>query len=73
MTENRDEGDLHPVLDRVVDQFKKIEDRELREDFRSKIQSFIRMYGYLSQIINFSDIELEKSFVFFQIPEQETS
>jgi len=63
---NRDEGGLHPVLDRVVDQFKKIEDRELREEFRSKIQSFIRMYGYLSQIINFSDIELEKSFVFFK-------
>lgn len=63
---NRDEGDMHPVLDRVVDQFKKIEDRELREDFRSKIQSFIRMYGYLSQIINFTDIELEKSFVFFK-------
>ncbi len=63
---NRDEGDLHPVLDRVVDQFKKIEEREIREDFRSKIQSFVRMYGYLSQIINFSDIELEKSFVFFK-------
>ena len=63
---NRDEGDLHPVLDRVVDQFKKIGEKEIREDFRSKIQSFIRMYGYLSQIINFSDIELEKSFVFFK-------
>ena len=63
---NRDEGDLHPILDRIVDQFKKIEDKEMREDFRSKIQSFIRMYGYLSQIINFSDIELEKSFVFFK-------
>lgn len=63
---NRDEGDLHPVLDRVVDQFKKIEDVDIREDFRSRIQSFIRMYGYLSQIISFSDIELEKSFVFFK-------
>ena len=63
---NRDEGDLHPVLDRVVDQFKKMEDKKIQENFRSKIQSFIRMYGYLSQIINFSDIELEKSFVFFK-------
>ena len=63
---NRDEGDLHPVLDRVVDQFRRIEDVETREDFRSRVQSFIRMYGYLSQIINFSDVELEKSFVFFK-------
>jgi type I restriction enzyme R subunit len=60
----RDEGSLHPMLDRVVDNFNRIDDEEIREDFRSKIQSYIRMYGYLSQIINFTDIELEKSFVF---------
>jgi type I restriction enzyme R subunit len=62
----RDEGNLHPMLDRVVDNFVRIEDKEIREDFRSKIQSYIRMYGYLSQIINFSDIELEKTFVFLK-------
>lgn len=62
----RDEGNLHPILDRVVDNFKRIEDEEIREDFRSKIQSYIRMYGYLSQIINFTDIELEKTFVFLK-------
>jgi len=62
----RDEGNLHPMLDRVVDNFVRIEDNEIREDFRSKIQSYIRMYGYLSQIINFSDIELEKTFVFLK-------
>jgi type I restriction enzyme R subunit len=62
----RDEGSLHPMLDRVVDNFNRIDDEEIREDFRSKIQSYIRMYGYLSQIINFTDIELEKSFVFLK-------
>lgn len=62
----RDEGNLHPMLDRVVDNFNRIEDEEIREDFRSKIQSYIRMYGYLSQIISFTDIELEKSFVFLK-------
>jgi type I restriction enzyme R subunit len=64
--QRRDEGNLHPMLDRVVDNFVRIEDNEIREDFRSKIQSYIRMYGYLSQIINFSDIELEKTFVFLK-------
>lgn len=62
----RDEGLLHPILDRVVDKFKTIEDDEIKEGFKSKIQSYIRMYGYLSQIINFTDIELEKSFVFLR-------
>ena len=63
---NRDEGNLHPILDQVVDKFNSIDDEELREVFRSKIQSYIRMYGYLSQIINFSDIKLEKTFVFLK-------
>jgi len=63
---NRDEGNLHPILDRVVDKFNSIGDDEQKEDFRSKIQSYIRMYGYLSQIITFTDIELEKTFVFLK-------
>ena len=63
---NRDEGNLHPVIDQVVDKFKEIEDEEQREDLRSRIQSYIRMYGYLSQIIDFTDIELEKTFVFLK-------
>jgi type I restriction enzyme R subunit len=63
---DRDEGNLHPILDGVVDKFKSIGDEEVQEDFRSKIQSYIRMYGYLSQIMTFQDIELEKSFVFLK-------
>jgi len=63
---NRDEGNLHPTLDLVVDKFNLIDDDEIKEDFRSKIQSYIRMYGYLSQIITFTDIELEKIFVFLK-------
>jgi type I restriction enzyme R subunit len=62
----RDEGNLHPILDYVVDKFNSIDEDEIKDDFRSKIQSYIRMYGYLSQIINFSDIELEKTFVFLK-------
>jgi type I restriction enzyme R subunit len=74
---NRDEGSLHPILDKVVDQFKKIEDKDQRETFKSNLQRFIRMYGYLSQIVNFKDIELEKSFVFYKylnkkLPKRET-
>lgn len=62
---NRDEGSLHPILDSVVKHIA-IEDDERKEDFRAKIKSYIRLYGYLSQIITFTDIELEKLFVFLQ-------
>ena len=63
---NRDEGSLHPILDRVVDRFQSIDDDDVAEDFRIKIKAYLNMYGYVSQIINFMDIELEKSHVFFR-------
>ena len=62
----RDEGQLHPILDLVVDKWKEIQEEDDRERYRSYLQSYLRMYGYLSQIIKFSDIELEKSFIFFK-------
>lgn len=61
---NRDDSLLHPILDRVVNKFIEIGDKEDQDKFRIKIQTYIKAYGYLSQIINFADIELEKTFVF---------
>jgi type I restriction enzyme R subunit len=62
----RDEGLLHPILDMVVDKWKEIKEEDDQERYRSFLQSYLRMYGYLSQIIKFSDIQLEKSFIFFK-------
>ncbi len=62
----RDEGELHSSLDHVVEKFNAVENCNEREDFRAKIQSYGRMYGYLSQIITFTDIELEKTYVFLK-------
>ena len=62
----RDEGNLHPTIDKIVDRFKKIEDREQREEFKSRTQKYIRLYGYLSQIIRFEDLKLEKTFIFLK-------
>jgi type I restriction enzyme, R subunit len=35
-----------------------------RENFRSNLQKFIRLYGFISQIITFDDVDLEKLYVF---------
>jgi type I restriction enzyme R subunit len=63
---DREEGNLHPVLDEVVDNWNTLNDDEQREDFRLKVSSYIRLYSYLSQIINFKDIELEKHYIFYR-------
>jgi len=56
---------LQPVLDRVVVVWNtKTEDE--KEDFRSLIQAFVRLYGFLSQVISFTDVELEKLYVFLK-------
>ncbi len=53
-----------PILNRVVQRFNEIEDSTEREDCRSTVQSFIRIYSFISQLITFEDIDLEKLYVF---------
>lgn len=52
-------GLLHAKLDPAVQRFKELEE-EQQEEFRHVLQVFLRLYGFLSQIIDFQDIDLEK-------------
>jgi len=54
---------LQPVLDKVVVQWGYKPEPE-REDFRATLQKYIRLYGFVSQIITFEDPDLEKLYVF---------
>jgi type I restriction enzyme, R subunit len=54
---------LQPILDSVATIWGYKPEPE-REDFRSTLQKFIRFYGFISQIITFEDVGLEKLYVF---------
>jgi len=54
---------LQPILDRVVEVWRAKGEDE-REDFRSILQSFVRLYGFISQLITYEDIELEQLYAF---------
>ena len=54
---------LQGILDGVVERWSAL-GREDREAFRSTLQSYIRLYGYISQLITFTDIALEKLYIF---------
>ena len=54
---------LQGVLDCVVEKWSAHEMNE-REEFRSTTQSYIRLYGYISQLITFTDVALEKLYIF---------
>ena len=57
--------ELQPILDTVVEDWRELNEDE-REEFRHQIQSFIRLYGYISQIISFKDLKLEKLYIFLR-------
>ena len=54
---------LQGILDDVVKQWAALETDD-REEFRSTLQSYIRLYGYISQLITFTDVALEKLYIF---------
>jgi len=57
---------LHPIIDVVVDNYNERLNEEEQDEFKSKIQSFIRMYSYISQISSFGEVKWEKSYVFLR-------
>ena len=63
---NRNEGDLQPLLNISVEAFERIQDKKTQDEFRSIIQSFMRLYSYISQIMKFSDEGIEKLFIFLR-------
>lgn len=55
---------LQPILQGISARFvDNLEDEE-QAAFKSAAQSFIKLYRFLSQIISFTDVELEKTYVF---------
>jgi type I restriction enzyme R subunit len=61
---------LQPILDKAEHRFKDMRDEQGRvdidrqEDFRSMLQGFVRLYGFLSQLMTFQDRGLEKLYAF---------
>ena len=60
---SRSDEPLQGILDRVVEMWSELEIND-REEFRSTLQSYIRLYGYISQLITFTDVALEKLYIF---------
>jgi len=57
---------LHPIIDRVLDNYRNRLNNEEKDKFKSLIQSFIRLYSYITQISNFGEVDWEKSYVFLR-------
>jgi len=57
---------LHAALAPVIDRYKQAKPQE-KEEFRSCLNDYIRLYAFLSQVIPFVDTDLEKLYVFAKL------
>ncbi len=58
---------LNSYIDPAVDRFKGLDTEEEQEDFKHVLTQFVRSYSFLSQIIPFGDIELEKYYSYCKL------
>lgn len=54
---------LHNILNPVVDEFKKL-DKDKRGNFKKILRRYQNIYSFLSQLIPFFDVKLEKLYIF---------
>lgn len=59
----RKQASLHAHLKPAADRFAQL-DEEQAEQFRKDLGTFLRMYDFLSQIVDYNDADLEKRYVF---------
>lgn len=67
----KDQAKLNAYLDPAVERFKQLpevpqDDKICQDDFKHKLFSFTRLYSFLSQIMPFTDSELEKFFPYIR-------
>ena len=58
-----DKGLLHKCVDPAVGRFGS-EPEERQADFRHQLGTFLRLYAFLSQVVSFADLDLEKRYAF---------
>jgi type I restriction enzyme R subunit len=54
---------LHAALYPIVERYKAVS-KEMQTDFRKTLDDYIRLYAFLSQVLPFTDADLEKLYVF---------
>lgn len=59
-----DHAEMEQLRQPSIDRFKLLPDEEAREEFRSKLDAYVRLYAFLSQIISYADEEIEMLYSF---------
>ena len=57
--DNATQDKLHAALNPVVERFQGLEEAE-KQEFRGQLVDYVRLYAFLSQILTFTDTDLER-------------
>jgi type I restriction enzyme, R subunit len=73
----KDQGKLYGFLDPAIERYKQINEDD-QDEFKNSLTSYINLYSFLSQIMPFQDIELEKLYSYgrlllTQLPKTDSS
>jgi type I restriction enzyme R subunit len=64
-SENRDDSKLQPTLNVVLNRWSELSDED-RDSSRTQFSNYCKLYGYISMVHQFDNIELEKHYIFFE-------
>jgi type I restriction enzyme R subunit len=59
-----DNAQMQRHLQPAVDRFKAMDDEARQSEFRDKLSGYVKVYGFLSQIIPYADADLERLYSF---------
>ena len=60
---NEHQSKLHNLINIAVDRFKELDDDD-QDTFKRKLRKYQNLYSFLSQLLPFSDVELEKLYIY---------
>lgn len=63
MLNPKEQGKLNAYIDPAVDRFRALEEDD-RDEFKKGLRTWTNIYSYLSQIIPFQDVQLEKFYAY---------
>lgn len=59
----KDQGKLYAFIDPAIDRYRELEE-DKQDEFKKSMTSFVRLYSFLSQIMPFQDVDLEKLYTY---------
>lgn len=65
VSKNRVDSQLQPILNEVINRWRSLSDED-RELSKSQIRKYCKLFGYLSMIYEFNNLELYRNYIFFE-------